>query len=121
MDYNVIILQRVVHVQKRQIHALHVDNPIGRYIRVHVISSQITGNGYAWVPHCKIEPRCLKVEDARYSFSSSTSSSSSSSFSTSSSSSSSTYSSSSTHSSSKFPSSINIKNASFNIFYDDIS
>ncbi len=42
-------LQRVVHAKKRQLHALHVDNPIGRYIHVHVISSQITGNGYAWL------------------------------------------------------------------------
>ncbi len=26
----------------------YVYNPIGRYIHVHVISSQIIGNGYAW-------------------------------------------------------------------------
>ncbi len=50
MDYIVIILLLlVVHAKKRQLHALHVYNPIGRYIHVHVISSQITGNGYAWV------------------------------------------------------------------------
>ncbi len=35
--------------EKRQLHVLHVDYPIGQYIHVHVISSQITGNGYARV------------------------------------------------------------------------
>ncbi len=46
-DYVVINLQRVVLANKRQLLVLHVDNPIGQYVQVHVISSQITGNGYA--------------------------------------------------------------------------
>ncbi len=47
-DYVVINLQRVALANKCQLLVLHVDNPIGQYIHVHVISSQITGNGYAW-------------------------------------------------------------------------
>ncbi len=33
----------------RQLHALHVGNPIGQYINVLVVSSKITCNGYGWV------------------------------------------------------------------------
>ncbi len=46
-DYIVIVSQRVVLAKKRQLNILNADNPIGQYIHVHVISSQITGNGYA--------------------------------------------------------------------------
>ncbi len=36
----VIDLQRVVLMRVRQLHALHVGNPIGRYINVRVVSSK---------------------------------------------------------------------------------
>ncbi len=42
-------LQRVVLVKMRQLHVLHVGNPIGQYINVLGVSSKITGNGYAWL------------------------------------------------------------------------
>ncbi len=45
----VIDLQRVVLMRVRQLHALHVGNPIGQYIDVRVVSSKKTCNGYGWV------------------------------------------------------------------------
>ncbi len=44
-----IDLQRVVLAKVRQLHVLHVGSPIGQYINVFVVSSKLTGNGYAWV------------------------------------------------------------------------